>query len=283
MADITDVENALVSLIAGVLYPSGTGQPSITALPTIVYAGWPQSAQLDTDMAGFTNGQGGRIHVTVFSTATEKNTTRYPRTYAVQTPAATTLTLTTSGQQVTVGGTVSTPQNVGLIVNGQPYLYAVAANDTLASIASALAAQVSGATSSGAVITLPATARLTAARVGGVGTLAAQTKQQQRTMQITVWADTPGHRSATAAAIDSALSALDFLTLADGSMGRLTYVASRIDDMVQKANLYRRDLLYAVEYATLATASATDVLTLTETFKATTPDGTSQTIATKAL
>lgn len=263
MADISDVTDALVSLIASVLYPNGTGQPCITGVPTLVYAGWPQSSQLDADMAAFA-GAGGRLHVTVFPTATEKNTTRYPRDYTTQSLTPATLTLTVTGQQVTVGGTVSAPQNVGLIVNGQAYLYAVQSTDTLSTIAAALAAQVSGATASGAAITLPNTARLTAARAGGGGTLTAMTKQQQRTVQITVWADSPAHRAATASAIDSTLSATDFLTLSDNTAGRLTYVGSHIDDKPQKASLFRRDLMYAVDFSTTRSVAGTDVLTILE-------------------
>lgn len=279
MADISDVERALVSLIAWILYPNGTAQPSSVGVPVVVYAGWPQSSQLDADMASFATGGTGRLHVTVYPTPTEKNTTRYPMTYDSATPAITSLTLAVVGQQVTVGGTVSVPQNVGVMVNGLLYLYAVSATDTLATVASALAALVNGATASGATVTLPTGARITAARVGGTGSLSAMTKQQQRTLQVTVWADTPAHRSQTAAAIDSALSAQNFITLPDGTAGRMVYVGSHVDDMTQKANLYRRDLLYSIEYTTLNTVAATDVLTIDAALNLTMPGGTLQPIA----
>lgn len=280
MADIEDVQSALVSTIAAIVYPNGTAKPSVSGQPTLIYPGWPQSSQLDADMAGFTNGKGGRIHVTVFTTPTEKNTTRYFAGYEAGVLTPPTITLTVAGQTVTLSGTIATPQNAALIVSGQPYAYAVQAADTLATVAAALAAQIVGASSAGAVITLPAAAVIDAARSGGSGTVSRMTKTQQRTMQITVWADTPAHRTATASAIDSALSGMDWLTFPDGSRGRLVYVASHIDDMAQKANLYRRDLMYSVEYSTFQTVTSTEVVVTEEKTSQTRPDGSAVLIAT---
>jgi hypothetical protein len=273
MADVSDVQDALVSLIAGVLYPSGTGAPSVTGLPTLVYAGWPQGSQLDADMSGFTNGKGGRIHVTVFPTATEKNTTRYSPDCATTQVVAPTLTLTKAAQTVTISGTVTTPQNVALIINDLPYAYAVQQNDTLATIAAALAALVSGATSTGAVITIPVAGNITAARAGGSSTASRLTRTVNRTFQVTIWADTPAHRTATATAIDNALSGTEWLALPDGTGGRLIYMSSHIDDMVQKTNLYRRDLMYAVEYSTVQTVTATQVVITEQVNTVQRPDG----------
>ena len=44
-----------------------------------------------------------------------------------------------------------------------------------------------------------------------------------------------------------------FITLADGSMGKLTYAGTTVFDQSQDALLYRRDLLYQVEYPTITT------------------------------
>lgn len=74
MSDLSDVSNALVTLIASTLYPNGTGQPSVVVMPCVVYAGWPIPQQLDADLLA------GKINVSVFPTPTERNTTRYPMT-----------------------------------------------------------------------------------------------------------------------------------------------------------------------------------------------------------
>jgi hypothetical protein len=260
MADVLDVENALVALIAQTLYPNGTAQPSVTGTPAIVYAGWPTASGLDADLLALSNNQaGGKIHVTVFPTRTERNTTRYMRRWVDVTLPVQTLTLTVNGQQVTVGGVVSTPQNVMLMVGHQPFVYAVKPADTLTSIATALAALVPGAQNVGPVITLSASANLTAARVGASGLAIQEIRRQQRVFQISVWADTPAHRDATAQAIDPVLADTPFLLFPDTSAGRLIYQSSPVDDMVSKAILYRRDFLYSVEYGTYKTAPTTQI------------------------
>ena len=262
MADIDDVSDALVAAIAQVVYPNGTAEPSVSGLPTAIYAGWPQSSQLDKDLAGFANGKGGRIHVTIFPTGTEKNITPYLRDWVEASFSEPTLTLTAVGNQVTIGGTVATPQNVALIVDGQAYAYALQAGDTLTSIATALAVQVPGASSTGAVITFSPTARITAARAGATGTAIRELRRQHKVLQITVWADTPENRKATAKAIDEAMAAEEWITLGDGSASRLTYQASKQDDATQRAGLYRRDIQYTAEYATTETITTTGVIVI---------------------
>ncbi len=254
MADIIDVQNELVAVAAQTLYPSGTGQPSLVIAPVKIYPGWPTAATLDADLPA------GTCHVTVFPVpGMERNTTRYPQAWQDQTVTAQTLTLTVSGQTVTVGGTVSTPQNVMLMVGGQPYVYPVQATDTLIGIATGLSSLVPGASNVGAVITLPATAVIDAARVGTGGVSIREIRRQSRVVKLSVWAGTPALRDAIAIAIDSALAPMEFLTLADQFAARLIYHATGVVDDQQKAGLYRRDLDYLIEYATTQTTVSTQV------------------------
>ncbi len=60
MADVYGIQNTLVSLIAGVIYPNGTSQPSVSGVTTTVYAGWPQPARLEQDLTA------GGCHITVY-------------------------------------------------------------------------------------------------------------------------------------------------------------------------------------------------------------------------
>lgn len=260
MADISDVENALVTLIAQTLYPNGTSAASATGIRTAVYAGWPGSADLDSDLRALSKGlSSGLLHVTVYPSDMERVTTRYLRQWRVVNAPAPTLTVAVSGLIATIGGTVSTPQNVMLMVNGQPYVYAVQASDTLASIATALATLIPGAISAGAVVTIPATKRLDAGRVGAAGTSILELGRQERVFQIIIWADKPANRAATGALLDAALRDVIRLTMPDSTVATLRYRGTKENDMLQKAALYRRDLLYTVEYATTATESGTQV------------------------
>ncbi len=278
MADIIDVQNALVAIAAQTLYPNGTAQPSAVTAPVRIYPGWPISASLDADLLV------GTCHVSVFPATAERNTSRYPKDWLTQTINTSTLTMTISSQTVTVGGTIppsTNPHNVMVLADGQPYAYAVQTTDTLTSIATALAAliavSISGTTSNGAVITFPAAARIEAARVGITGTMIREIRRQERQFQITAWADTPVHRDAIAQTIDVALAAIEFLTMADGYAARLIYRGSTVVDAQQKAGLYRRDLIYTVEYATTQVATATQVTQ--EQINVTAQDGTAAQIS----
>jgi len=249
MADISDVSAALVTLAAGVAYPSGTSQPSIVNKPVMVYPGWPQPQTLDADLAV------GKVHVSVFPMPNmERIVDSAMSDWTQATAPANTVTLTLAGQAVTVGGTISTPQNAALVVDGKGYVYAVQPADTLASIASALAALVAvdqTATAAGAVVTVP-NAKYISPRVGGRGTSQRETRRQERTFLIAVWANDPALRDSLASKLDAALSNTVHLTLPDQN-ATLRYRSSRPDDGTQKDRVYRRDLQYAVEYSTIAT------------------------------
>lgn len=262
MADLSDVQNALVTLAAQTIYPNGTAQPSIATAPVIIYAGWPSSARLDDDLAA------GKVHVSVYARPEERNTTRYSRDWQTVSINPATITLTATVNTVTVGGTITTPQNATLLVNGKAYSYALQAADTLTTIATALAALVNvdtPATSSGAVVTIPTAYKITA-RVGTTGTSIRELRRQERVFQLVIWAPTPALRDAVTQPLDVALAVLNFITLPDTSAARLIYKSSPITDDLQKAGLYRRDLFYTVEYATTQTQINTTVTDMQSNF-----------------
>jgi hypothetical protein len=262
MADLTDVSNALVALVAQTLYPNGTGQPSVAGIGIRIYPGWPNPQQLDSDL------KAGIANVSIYPRPEERNTTRYSKDWKPLAVNAPTLTLTINGQQVTVGGTVPTannPQNVAVIANGQSFTYVATLSDTLTGIATALSALISsgipGTTNAGPIITLPNTARISATRIGTNGTMIRELRRQERLFQITTWSDTPDHRDAVVKPTDVALAATPFMTLIDQSAARMIYKGSPITDQYQKDKLYRRDLFYTVEYATTQTIDGTQVIT----------------------
>lgn len=267
MSDLVDVQNQLVTLISQILYPngiSGPTAPAITGLPTIVYPGWPTSAALDADLAalpcdGKPNTGKGKIHITVYPTKMERKTTRFKEFWQPVSKPVHTLNLVIAGQNVTVGGTVSAPQNVMLMVNRVPVVYAVQPNDTLARIATALAALIPGSASVDSTITLPATAVLTAARVGATVKAIKEIRRQERVFMICVWANTPTNRDAAIRVIDPVLANTKFIILPDTDAGRLIYKSSPVDDSLSKTGTYRRDLLYSVEYGTFLTETETEV------------------------
>jgi hypothetical protein len=277
MAKLIDVQNALVSISAQVIYPNGTSQPSSFGMPCRIYAGWPVASQLDTDLTA------GTCHVTVYPLPTERNTSRYPRDWQTVSINNPTIAAVISGLTITLSGTISTPQNVGAIVNGLAFIYPVQLGDSLNNVATGLAtlinAAVAGTTSTGAVITFPAGSKIKAARTGAQGTSIRELKRQERAFQITVWANTPQNRDSVSDAIDVALSSLTFVSMPDGSAARITYKNSPQTDAFEKAKLYRRDFIYSIEYATTQTETDTAILVIQENVS-NQPDGATATIAT---
>ncbi|PRF55324.1 hypothetical protein [Burkholderia multivorans] len=257
MADLSDVGNVLAGLIGGFLYPNGTAAPSAAGMPVRVYPGWPDPASLDADMAA------GTAHVSIYPHPTGRNTTRYSSDWKTTAAPTQTLGATVSGNEITISGTVATPQTVAILANGAPFVYAVQASDTLSSIAAALAtliaAQIPGTTSAGAVITLPTSARIAAARISASGTIARVVRSQEHSVQVTVWAPSPAARVQVATAFDALLSDLRFLSMPDGFGARLVYSNSYDTDRLAKATAYRRDFLYSVDFATTIAQQAAQI------------------------
>ncbi|WP_287496907.1 hypothetical protein [Pandoraea sp. CB10b_02] len=174
MADITEVAQALVDVLAQAAYPNGTAQPSVGNCPILIYQGWPVPQQLEADL------RSGKVHISVFPRPGDRVTT------------------------VMAGDGDWQEQS----------------ND------------------------------------GMQGVSVREIRRQTRTFQITVWASCFERRDPVAKAIDSALASITRLSFPDGSQGVMSYANSVQDDSQQKQGIYRRDLFYAVNYAT--TQSETD-------------------------
>ncbi len=164
MADMSDAGNALVALIAGILYPQGTAAASVTGDRLLVYQGWPDPVTLASDLAA------GTIHVSVFPKPGDKVTS--------------------------ISQDDDDWEQFG---------------------------------NNGAVREL---------------------RRQTRLFQISIWAGVFTRRDMAATVIDAGLAAVSRLALADGSVAVMSYDSSLQDDNQQQAGIYRRDLLYSLNYAT---------------------------------
>jgi hypothetical protein len=254
MADLSEVESALVAAISQALYPNGIGQPSAIAALCKVFRGWPTTAELMADL------KAGTVIVSVFPLPVEQNVSRFQRRWRDLPLPTAALTVAVLGNSVTLGGTPSSPLNVAVIVNKVGFVYTVQPGDTLDMIATGLAALIGApATSNGPVLTVSGATSLVA-RIGVVSGVIRETKRQKRRVQMTIFAPSPDLRDAASKIIDPALSAIDFLSFPDGSAGRLIYALSNVDDGDQKENLWRRTLVYSVEYPTTQTAPTYQVV-----------------------
>ena len=259
MADLSDIEASLVTLIGKALFPTivylpGDYQTSATGTVVKLYRGWPETANLDADLMA------GRAHVSLFSDpGMTRNVSRWFSEPVTVSAVAPTIAATAAGAVVTLSGTVTAGNVVGL-QGGSPlraYAYICQAGDTLATAAAALAAKIAGATVSGVVITMP-TALNVAARTMNPQTVMTVTRQQEQGLRVSVWAPTPQARDALVSLIDNALAGMKnangFLTRFFGvgayESARLVYRTSYTNDMPSRDRAWRRDLCYTVEYPT---------------------------------
>lgn len=258
MADLSDVSNMLVAELAAYLYPNGTANPvsPVVNSKAKVFAGWPQPEDLD---AALKDGWG---YISVYPLDTEKVLPLTIRDWQAGTLAAATITASVAGQVVTLAGTVSAGQNVAITVNGTAYIVAAQAGSTLSGLAAALATLISAdvaATSNGATVSVPS-AKTLAASIGTSGTMTRALRRQQKVFQMTAWANGHAQRDQLGAAIDQALSSLSRAALTDGSTAVLHYSRSMQDDSMQKQRIYRRHVLFAVDYMTTQSTTGTTVL-----------------------
>lgn len=254
MADISDVEEALCSQILSATYPLGIQRRSATGMPIKIYRGWPANKALNADLAV------GTQTVTVFSRPNStRDTSRYPRIWRTVAETAPLVMVNIVGNTATLAGDGGGGQSVGLIVDGIGYAYTLTDADTLETTAQALAEPIPGASAKGLVITV-AGASILQARVVGSGTAEMETRRQEQGFVVSVWCSTPAGRDNVAAIVDNALSDVDWLTLSDGTVGRLIYHGTVETDTSENANLYRRNLDYTVEYPTTLRMSGAQML-----------------------
>jgi hypothetical protein len=248
MADLSDVENAMVTQVTDALYPQGVSQVSIVGTTCRVYRGWPLTASLNSDLAR------GIANVAVFPAAKhdEVPDTYFDRSYATISP--TSLTASVAGQSVTFSGLVAGNQVVGLLVDGAPFSYQVNTSDTSDSIAANLTALICAtriASVSGSTVTVPGVNAMTA-RVVTNATVSESLRRQRREIQVSFWCPSAAVRDSVCQAVDLALTSSPFIALTDETKAHVRYVSTQVYDQSQNALLYRRDLCYLCEYTMIS-------------------------------
>ncbi len=190
-----------------------------------------------------------------------RNTTRWaPRTHS--TPGSQTLLVAVNGNAATFSGTAAIGQVAGLLVQNEPFVYRSQNGDTPALVAAMLAQTVRKVRAcwlSGATVSIPGAESITA-RVVADGSSVTEWARQRQGFRITVWSPDPMSRDTLCSCVGSALSSVSFLTLADGTAGRIRFRSTASYDEDQDAQQYRRDLVYDVEYGTTVEAAAPSML-----------------------
>jgi hypothetical protein len=247
MADISDVEEALSAALTSVLYPGGASQSSIVGALCRVYRGWPNAPTLNTDLAA------GVVNITVVTdNDSGKTTTRFLpewRTTSVL-PGA---TASTNGRTIAISGSPAVGDVVGLLIDGLSYSYRVSEGDSADQVAANLRLAVQStriASVQARNITVPGAANISV-RVVCDNRSSSESRRQEKDVRVVCWCPDPLIRDSVAAAIDYALDQIAFLPLPDSTHARVVYKNTESYDQAQNALLYRRDLIYMIEYPTV--------------------------------
>lgn len=252
MADLSDVETSLASLITATAYPNGNDALSITGTIVRIYRGWPNQSALNADLAS------GVVTITIFpDPGHTRITTRYldpPEAGSVVLP---TMTASVTASTATFAGVAAPGQIAGVLVDNSAFVHRTGKGDTAELVASILASYIRPRRViqiQGASLTIPGCGSLIARVVADQATQT-ETRRQVQGFRLSFWCPTPTLRDQITALVDAALSTQKFLTLPDATTARLQQTGTTVFDQSQNAGLYRRDLMLSVEYATTTTTT----------------------------
>ncbi len=266
MADESDVANAFKAALVQVLYPSGVPGNQLSPLVNAkvsVMSGWPAPADIDAAMAA------QKVLISIFPRPEERVTSRLNQAHLVKQQNATGTTASATGTVVTFGGSpavgdlikVGVDAAAALALGATAFGYGVNSGDTPASIATALAGLIPGASSLGAALTVPALS--VSASVTGSWTVVQETGRLEKQFQLVVWAPKFDIRDTVAKALKPALDLRYRMTLADGTTATTRYGRQIQSDALQKPGIYRRDIFYYAEWPTTTADQTVPAVTIT--------------------
>lgn len=212
------------------------------------YRGWPLDAQLTNDL------KAGVSNISIFSApALARDTTRFLRMMTEQTAsqAPITMTATMTGNLVTFAGTASISEVIGIADINHGYAYRLHANDTPTTVAAVFAAHIPNATSAGATLTINTGNVVSVAYSADITTLT-EVHRQLQIVRISVWTPTTELRDQICSILDPAIMWYDRMVFAENSIsGPICNAGTHVDDVVGLEFMWRRDLLYNIEYPTM--------------------------------
>jgi len=237
----------IANTVTSILYPDGPSQSSIIGALCRVYRGWPNSATLNADLSA------GVVNVTVVTdNDSGRTTTRYlPEWQTILTQPG--ITASASDQTITVAGTPAVGDVIGALVDGAAYAYRIQTGDTKYLVAANLSQLIQSnrlATAEGFAVFVPGAASIEVRTVCDNAT-AFESRRQEKDLRIICWCPTPPVRDSIVTAIDGAIDETSFLVLPDDTKARVVYRNTSSYDQAQNALLYRRDLIYMIEYPTV--------------------------------
>ena len=237
MPDQSDIEGAMAALAAAAVQ-GDTAEAR-------VYRGWPRAAALEADLAA------GWAHVSVSAGGAGRDTTRFTPTWQGVVPAPG-LRAEVDGDVVTFAGRAGAGQVAGVRVDGLAYALRMRDGDTPGSVAAVLAGMVRAdrpAELHGTSVRL-AGGRGVLARVVADGFGGTELRRQVQPMRMVLWCPSPAVRDRLAGLVDVAVAGTPMLDVG-GWACRVRAGGGSTTDEGAVAGIWRRDLVYLVEYPTV--------------------------------
>jgi hypothetical protein len=169
-----------------------------------------------------------------------------------------TLQFTVNGTAISVAGVASALTNVLITLNRKTFSFHFRAGTTAGRAIHALSAALPKSFTVLSSVCIPLAEHLSIS-VTTAGTAVKELHRQIKDFQITVWAPAPGLRDRIGSAIDTALSEQCHIDLNDGAPAQLLYTRQFDSDRSENWHVYRRDLIFSVNYATTQAITAPEV------------------------
>jgi len=253
MASSDDVARFLAGRIADVVYPGGSQLPGIVNAAVKIYPGWPVPGTLQQDI------DNGSVHITVWPLPTERKIhTALGRPCRVIAKGQPTLQFTVNGSYISVSGVASALTNVRVSINRKTFTFHFRAGTTAEQAISELREALPNSFTVLSSVCILMAEHLSVS-VTTAGTAVEELRRQIKDFQITVWAPAPGLRERIGSAIDAALSEQCHIDLNDGAPAQLLYARQSDSDRSENWHVYRRDLIFRVNYATTRFITAPEV------------------------
>jgi len=254
MASTDDVVRYLARRISDVIYPGGCRLPGIVNASVKIYPGWPVPEALQHDI------DNGGVHISVWPLPTERKiNTALGRPGQTISKGKPTLQFRVNGSLINVDGIASAPVNVRVSLDDRTYFFHFQTGTTAEKVIEKLSSELPG--------TFTVLSKLCVLVVNQIsvyatttGTAVRELRRQLKDFQVTVWAPTPELRGRIGTAIDTALSAKCHIDLKDGAPAQLLYARQFDSDRSENWHVYRRDLVFSVNYATTQTITAPGVI-----------------------
>ncbi len=251
MPTLGQVRDQLVAMATAVVYPNGTSQSSVTGKTVTLMGGWPEPADVDAAM------KAGASIVNVYpvpgATGNAEQLFEPPQTISLGTVGLA-ISVTQPGS-ITLTGTPNIGEYVLVSIDHEiGFAYTAVANDTAATVATALATLIAtkyaGTSASNGTIAVVGSHWVECGNASPAVTGQMLWRQKQR-FQIVIISPNDTDRNTLEAAIDPMFkSSLRLTFTADSSQGIIVFNTVTDDDLSEKMGEFRRNLFYSVTYST---------------------------------